>query len=564
MSGPAPRMTYHVRHVITIEEEEDMSDSLRGINLRVTPQDQAVDPSQVQNNAGGFVFRVTPEARLRRFLTLGTDGGTYYVGQKEHTEQNSQVVFDWARNRTTELVNEVLLISEAGRAPKQNPGIFALAAAASLGDEQGRRAAFTAIPRVCRTATTLFLFAAYCKNMRGWGQGFKKAMAKWYTDKSVDDLAYQVVKYRNREDMTHRDMLRLTHPKTNDEARKQLFKWITHPEAFEGWEFAAYPVLVDAFNRAQATTTVPGWVNLITNTQGLSWEMLPDAALKEPKVWEALILKGVPQTALMRQLPRLTKLGLFDVPSVIRDTVCAQLQDSEKLIKARVHPVNVLIAMKTYAQGRGMRGSMEWNPSAAIVDALDAAFYNAFGAVRKTDKRQLLALDVSGSMTSEVSGLPLQCREVTAAMALVTASVEPNTTIVGFTGGHYSRNPMNAISVLSISPQQRLNDAIDVVSRSDFGTTDCALPALWAGSNGYVFDAISIYTDNETWAGSVHPFQALQAYRNDTGVNVRQVVVGITAGNFTIADPRDALSLDISGFDSAAPNLIADFVAGDV
>lgn len=34
---------------------------------------------QVQNNAGGFVFEVSDETRIRRFLILGTTSATYYV-----------------------------------------------------------------------------------------------------------------------------------------------------------------------------------------------------------------------------------------------------------------------------------------------------------------------------------------------------------------------------------------------------------------------------------------------------------------------------------------------------
>ena len=45
----------------------------------------------------------------------------------------------------------------------------------------------------------------------------------------------------------------------------------------------------------------------------------------------------------------------------------------------------------------------------------------------------MLALDVSLSMTQAVSGLPLSCREASAALALVTASTEPAAFVAGFT-----------------------------------------------------------------------------------------------------------------------------------
>lgn len=79
-----------------------------------------------------------------------------------------------------------------------------------------RQYALARLSQVCRTATHLFSFAGYIRNMRGWGRGLGKAVAKWYTDRSAKDLAYQVVKYRQRNGWTHPDMLRLSRPKTDD------------------------------------------------------------------------------------------------------------------------------------------------------------------------------------------------------------------------------------------------------------------------------------------------------------------------------------------------------------
>ncbi len=77
-------------------------------------------------------------------------------------------------------------------------------------------------------------------------------------------------------------------------------------------------------------------------------------------------------------------------------------------------------------------------------------------------------------------------------------------------------------------------------------------------------DAFVIYTDSETWAGrNMHPVQALRAYRRQMGVAAKLIVVGMTSNGFTIADPNDAGMLDVVGFDTATPRLIADFIAQD-
>jgi 60 kDa SS-A/Ro ribonucleoprotein len=91
------------------------------------------------------------------------------------------------------------------------------------------------------------------------------------------------------------------------------------------------------------------------------------------------------------------------------------------------------------------------------------------------------------------------------------------------------------------------------------GGTDCALPIVWAQKHRVDVDTFVIYTDSETWAGHVHPSQALRAYRDARGIPAKLVVVGVTSNGFSIADPNDAGMLDVVGFDSSTPPVIADF-----
>jgi 60 kDa SS-A/Ro ribonucleoprotein len=243
--------------------------------------------------------------------------------------------------------------------------------------------------------------------------------------------------------------------------------------------------------------------------------------------------------------------------------VAARLTDGEALRRARVHPVQLLSALRVYVSGRGVRGRGTWNPVAEVVDALDAAFYLAFGGVEPAGRRMMLALDVSGSMEARVLGLDhITCREASAAMALVTAATEPRHFFTAFTAGGY-RSVHNGftsgLTPLAISPRQRLDDVVKQVAAIPFGGTDCALPMLEAARKRWEVDTFVIYTDSETWAGDVHPAQALRRYRERMGIDARLVVVGMASNGFTIADPNDRGMLDVVGFDAATPQLIADF-----
>ena len=98
------------------------------------------------------------------------------------------------------------------------------------------------------------------------------------------------------------------------------------------------------------------------------------------------------------------------------------------------------------------------------------------------------------------------------------------------------------------------------MGRIPMGGTDCALPMVWAKKNQVKADVFVVYTDSETWHGPLHPVQALRDYRQALGIPAKLIVVGMVANSFSIADPGDGGMLDVVGFDTATPQLMADFV----
>ena len=223
----------------------------------------------------------------------------------------------------------------------------------------------------------------------------------------------------------------------------------------------------------------------------------------------------------------------------------------------------MLVAQRTYASGRGVRG--EGTVDARTEDHRRARRRVLRGVRRGGARGQadLLALRRVGIDGLSASGLPVTCREAVAALALVTAATEPRHRIIGFTAGRGGyRNA--AVSALDISPRRRLDDVCRYTAGLPMGATDCALPMVWALKKRVEVDTFHIYTDNETWFGNIHPHQALREYRERMGIDARLVVVAMTATRNSIADPADPKQLDISGFDSAVPTLLADFSRGDL
>lgn len=526
-------------------------------SLRRTPQSEPI-PGTVPNSAGGYAFAVSDWTRLDRFLVLGSEGGSYYASPRALTRENAAAVARCIAQDGARAVAVIAAVSEGGRAPKPDPAIFALALAASADAEATRRLALSALPRVCRTGTHLFQFATAVEAMRGWGRGLRRAVGDWYLSRPVDALAYQAVKYRSRQGWSHRDLLRLAHPETDELARKALFDWICRGSLAE-----AVPEMVHAFAAVQAQGLNGASAAALVRSHGLPWEALPSELMGSRVVNEALV-ERMPVGALVRQLGRLTAAGVLAPFSEGTERVRAALSDRDRIRKARLHPMALLVALRTYASGHGALGKLSWEPVSAIVEALNAAFYTAFEGVEPTGKRIVLALDVSGSMArGSVAGSSLTPREAAAAMALVTAATEEHWQVVGFTaepGKEWHKGA--ALTPLPIGPSMRLDQAAAATDGLDFGATDCSLPMRWALERGVKADAFVVYTDSETWAGPVHPVEALRAYREKTGIAAKLVVVGLVSNGFSIADPADAGMLDVVGFDTAAPAVIADFLRG--
>ncbi|HST19146.1 MAG TPA: TROVE domain-containing protein [Gaiellaceae bacterium] len=550
---------------------------LKQQSKRRAPQSAPIPGSdQVPNSTGGFAWAVDDWVRLRRFLILGSEGGSYYAGEWKLTRESAEAVERCLADDGARTVAEIVAISDAGRAPKNDPAIFALAIAAGAGDEQTRKAALEALPRVCRTATHLFQFVTFVEGFRGWGRSLRRAVGCWYADRSPESLAYQAVKYRQREGMTHRDVLRLAHPAASVSAgnptlelgdeHRRLFEWIARGGAVEG-----LPRIVTGFTLVQSADSPTRAAELVRE-YGLPREAVPSELLASAEVWAAL-LEDMPMTALVRSLATMTRVGVVAPGSAGTTKVLEQLGDGERVRKARVHPIALLAALRTYAAGRGVRGRHSWTPVAQIVDALDAAFYTAFENVEPTGKRLLLALDVSGSMTSGfVAGVPnLPPRDASAALALVTAATESRYETVGFFAGKRGwKSPTRSrrqgftdgLTPLRISPRQRLDDVVRTIADLAFGGTDCALPMRYALDCEREIDTFVIYTDSETWAGDIHPAHALADYRRASGIDARLVVVGMVSNGFSIADPNDPGMLDVVGFDTATPQLVSDFARG--
>lgn len=530
----------------------------------VTPQTQVIpgrEADMATNNAGGVSFVLTPLKQAERFLVLGSDSPTYYTGERKLTKDNAKVIETLANDpiQGKLLVDLIVDVSVNGRAPKNDPAIFALALAANSTDTDVRKYALSKVNDVCRIGTHLFQFTNFTNELRGWGRAVRKAIGGWYEAKTPDQLAYQTLKYQSREGFNHADVMRLAHPKltgaSNDVAKYVVERHKATDKRSQNFGAMITTVggKVEGYHLALEAKDEPKKIVKLIDKYGLTHEMLPKEALAHGSVWEALLQNDMPMTAMIRNLGNLGKHGLLVPNSDNVKTVVNALTDVDALQKSRLHPLAILMAQSVYGSGHSIKGDGTWTPTTTVVDALEDAFKLSFSNIVPSKKRFLIGLDVSGSMgCGTVGGSMLTPRQASVAMCLVTLAAEPWCETMAFST---SFMPVN------FTKRSTLKSAIAMTDRLPFSGTDCSLPMLYAAQNKIPVDVFAVYTDSETWAGHIQPVQALRDYRKKMGIDAKLVVVGMTATNVTIADPKDTGMLDVVGFDASAPAIMSDFAS---
>lgn len=507
-------------------------------STKSTPQNEPIPGSnQIANNAGGFGFEISEEKQLERFLVLGSEGRTYYTSEAKLTKDNATKIVSLIQKDGIKVVQKILEMRD--RVPKNQTLTFTLALVTTFGNQEAKQAAYRAIQHVCTTSTQLFDFVQNIQDLRGWSRGLRNGVAKFYTERNDSQLAYQLVKYRQRNGWTHSDVLRLAHAVPGNPTINQLLRYAVGKTTAE----ETGSRLVQAFAKAQTMTSGQELAKHILSEK-LSWEMVPTEMLKNNDVQLAL-LQHMPSMALVRNLGRMTATGLLEGNSETIKLVVKKLAESAE----NLHPFTLLNALKVYSQGHGDKGSLSWNTNQKVVDALDSAFEASFGTLKGTGKNILLGIDISGSMSAPVLKTSLTAREVAAAMMLATLKSEPNAEVVWFDTKLHS---------VKAGARTSYQDILEKMPHG--GGTDLSLPMLHALATKQKYDAIVTYTDNETWSGNQHPVQAYDKYKKTVNNNVKGVLVCSAANNISVLPESDLSTLGTAGFDSAVPELITNFI----
>lgn len=510
----------------------------------------------VKGKSGGFAFEADVWQKLRRCLLIGTSSSTYYADKHELTSEFVDVVKEAIALDSNRVAQEILYASD-GHSINNSAPLFALALLSAAPSKEAKASFKELFPQVVRTGSHFYEWLNYTKSVRGMGRLIKEAGQQWLAQ-DVKKLSYQLLKYQQRNGYSGRDVLRLFKPVPTTAQHGDLFHWVT-----KGWSDDDLGTLdVHPEELAQIW-----WFEYLKRNPNdgvravregrLTHEMTTGIAHMTPEVWQELFL-SMPMTALLRNLGSLTEIGVlrFDKTANL-DLVESKLLNPDTLRKARIHPIDVLKALKTYQSGgRDGRSQKTWAPVPRINDTLDKCLNLSFDVQEPSGKVFMHAIDVSASMSDKVTGkLDLRRCDVAGVMALATAKAEKNYIIRGFS---------NQFIDLGISSSDTFINAIAKVQKNNFGSTDASLAYEWALSNKTHVDLFCTWTDNESFAGYRHPSQALTEYRQRVNPNAKAVYISLAPYSISQVDPSDNMSYDIAGFDPSTPRYIQMIAEGSI
>lgn len=578
-----------------------------------------------QNSAGGYTYVVSDKELLERILILGTNANTYYANATKLTvdaiDSIKRMITEGKGQLVVDVVNDIY---ESGRAPRQDATFFVLALVTQSNvPADVKKSALDVVAKI-RTFSQLYQWENNRKliagGKKGFGRSVRKSMLTMIKSKTGQQFAYQATKYRSRkcgeETWSIDDIIKCSHipsRELSEDGQLTLVYLIKGMQKCEE-DFAklsnptAGSIATMQYLRAveavkSENCTVDTAIQLIRQHK-LPREVLNTSLLASPQVWNALLFTTtvatggqvthritMPITALFRNLGVMTQRGIFDDQNI--SNLVSQHITNEQILRAgRVHPLAVLVAKLTYDLGRGIKGKLTWPVNKIISDALETAFYTAFGTVEGTGKRVLHAVDCSGSMTMPIAGAPYisSCQAVS---TLVMESVRRETLHAAKlaekgTPIPYVQDTMlfnSTGTMVNITSTMKLADVMKLVQMNNFGSTDCAQPMIKAldlykksGGKSGLYDLFVVYTDNETYYSphGKHPSECLDDYIKETGIDAKLVVYATTPTQNTIGynNPRDVLvpkpgidvtrTLNIAGFDLHSSSLIRNFAMGSL
>lgn len=337
------------------------------------------------------------------------------------------------------------------------------------------------------------------------------------------------------------DVVKMVHPKPAEAWRAAWFAWLIG----RPFDEAALPPLTLAFERfkralaeGQAPHDVPA----------VPFQLLTALPLTAAH-WAQIARDGSWQ--MVRQnLNTFARQGVFGLDGMV-DVVASKLRDPQAVRRARVLPFQLLSAYK--AAGDDVPAKVR----EALQEALDVALAN----VPAFEGRVVVCPDVSGSMSSPVTGhrgsatSTVRCIDVAALVAAAIRARNGDARVLPFE---------NDVVNVKLNPRDSVLTQAQALAAIGGGATNCSAPLALLNREKAKADVVVFVSDNESWVDARRgATQMLVEWEllKQRNPQAKLICLDLQPNTTTQAAER-ADVMNVGGFSDAVFTTMARFAAG--
>ena len=477
-------------------------------------------------------YALSPRAQLAQYAATGCLNTTFYATADEQLAK----VLELCADLDAEFIAKTAVFCRERGFMKDMPAL--LCAVLSVKDRELLALVF---PRVIDNAKMLRNFVQIMRSgavgRKSLGSAPKRLVREWLDARDPGTL----FKANVGQDPSLVDIVKMVHPKPKDAAREALFGY------FIGRDFAfdALPDVARNFEafKKKETAEVPE----------VPFQMLTALELGTAE-WTS-IARRAPWQMTRMNLNTFARHGVFG-QSGLTELIADRLRDPKAIAKARVFPYQLMVAY-TMANANA---DIPKEVCEALQDAMEIAIAN----VPAIEGRVVVCPDVSGSMSSPVTGYrkgattAVRCIDVAALVAAAVLRTNPHTEVLPF--------ERDVVKVNLNSRDSVMTNAAKLASVGG-GGTNCSAPLALLNRRKAKGDLVIFISDYESWvdAGGGRGTATMREWNafKERNPGARLACIDVQPYRTVQAVEREDI-LNVGGFSGQVFDVISEFAGGEL
>lgn len=483
------------------------------------------------NEAGGDAYLRDARSALALYAATGCLNGTYYADAATQLAQ----ILAMCEAVPTDFVAKVAIHARQSSHMKDVPALLL----AHLATRDGAVLEKT-FARVIDNGRMLRNFVQIVRSgaigRKSLGTRPKRLVREWLGSASPDRLLGAAV----GGNPSLADVLRMVHPRPEDASRDAMYGWM----------------LGRPYAMADLPEAIRAYETFKSDPRGALPEMPFQYLTSLPLTaahWKTIAMRASWQTTRMN-LNTFARHGLFADKAVV-GTVAKRLRDPAAISQARVLPYQLMVAYRAASK----------DMPEPIVDALQEAMDIATRSVPRLSGNVVVAIDVSGSMNSPVTGYRkgattvATCVEVAALIAAALRRVNRGVRVMPFD---------TEVRSVRLNARDSVMTQAEALARMVGGGTAVSAPVAMLAKEKAKVDLLVIVSDNQSWAdtrggiGATETMRQWQAVRANNP-DARLVCIDLQPYNTSQASEAVPGVTHVAGFSDAVFELLAGAARGD-